>query len=319
MVDFKKYKKTSSAELQRLLDEFEKNKNQQQNFKDDRFWTVEQDKAGNAFATIRFLDSTNEDEFPYVRLFSHSFQGPTGKWYIENSLTTFGEDDPVAEYNSVLWNSGSEANKEIAKKQKRKLNYIAKILVITDSKHPEFEGQVKFFKFGKKIFDKIMDKAKPTFEDETPVNVFNFFAGADFKLKIRRVEGYANYDKSEFSDATPLVGGDEKKMAPVVEAAEKLGPLSQFLDRKKYFKTYEELEKKMNLVLKGTKITTKKEVDDDQKQPSEPKSQGERRQRQAEDHNEDNGQPSGNDAETLSFFQKLANNNQQITDDDIPF
>lgn len=305
-IDFKKYKKTSASELQKILDDAEKNKNGGgASFKDDRFWHAEQDKAGNAFAIIRFLDVVLEDELPWVRVFSHSFQGAGGKWYIENSLTTFNEDDPVAEYNSALWNSGSDANKEIARQQKRKLQYYTKILVVADSKHPENEGKVFFFKFGKKIFDKIMDKARPTFEDEKPVNVFNFLTGADFKLKIRKVEGYANYDKSEFAEPAPLAGGDEKLMAQIVEAAELLGPISQFLDRKKYFKTYEELEAKFQKVIKATKLNQT----EDTQAPADQKTVGEKpvgrtKNTQSEDNPDESATDDKN--ETLSYFQKLA-------------
>ena len=185
---------------------------------------------------------------PWVRVFNHSFQGPTGKWYIENSLTTLGENDPVGELNSRLWNSGSEANKEIARKQKRKLTYIANVLIISDPKHPENEGQVRLFKFGKKIFDKIMDKAKPTFEDEKPVNVFDLWEGADFKLRMRKVDGYSNYDQSMFSEPSELHGGDEDKLLEVVSKQHKL---SEFLD-KKNFKSYDDLSKKLNDVLSET-------------------------------------------------------------------
>ena len=165
-------------------------------YADDRFWKLEGDKAGNGTATIRFLPRVEGDELPWVRIFSHGFQGPTGKWYIENSLTTLGEQDPVSELNSQLWNSGVEANKKIAQNQKRRLSYIANVLVISDPKHPENEGKVVLFKFGKKIFDKIMDKARPTFEDEKPVNVFDFWEGANFKLRMRKKDGFTNYDES---------------------------------------------------------------------------------------------------------------------------
>jgi hypothetical protein len=210
-------------------------------------WKLEADKAGNGTATLRFLPRVEGDELPWVRIFNHSFQGPTGKWYIENSLTTLGEKDPVGELNSKLWNSGSDANKEIARKQKRKLSYICNVLIVSDPKHPENEGQVRLFKFGKKIFDKIMDKARPTFEDEKPVNVFDPFEGADFKLRMRKVDGYANYDQSTFMDPTELASGDEEKMVEILNKSYKL---SEFLDRKN-FKSFEELTKKLSDVLDG--------------------------------------------------------------------
>jgi len=218
-------------------------------YQDDRMWKLEADKAGNATATIRFLPKTEGDELPWVRIFNHGFQGPTGKWYIENSLTTLGENDPVGELNSRLWNTGDEKDKEVARKQKRRLSYIANVLIIADPKHPENEGQVRLFKFGKKIFDKIMDKARPTFEDEKPVNVFDLWEGADFKLRQRKVEGYANYDQSAFLEPSPIAGtshgNDEDAILKIVNSQHKL---AEFLDRKN-FKTYEELARKMASVL----------------------------------------------------------------------
>jgi hypothetical protein len=215
-------------------------------FEDDRFWKPEPDKAGNATAVIRFLPRVEGDDLPWVKIFSHGFQGPTGKWYIENSLTTFGENDPVGELNTKLWNSGSDANKEIARKQKRRLHFISNVLIVSDPKHPENEGQVKLFKFGKKIFDKIMNKAKPTFEDEKPVNVFDLWEGANFKLRMRKVEGYPNYDESTFSEPIPVKPSDEEILA-VVNNQHKL---TEFLERKN-FKTYEELKAKLDSVLSG--------------------------------------------------------------------
>jgi len=179
------------------------------NYEDDRIWKPTPDKAGNATATIRFLPKHPDDELPWVKVFSHGFQGPSGRWYIENSLTTLGESDPVGELNSKLWNSGVEANKEIARKQKRRLHFYSNVLVIADPANPENEGKVMLFRYGKRIFDKIMDKAKPTFEDEKPVNVFDLWEGANFKLRMKKVEGYPNYDSSSFSDPAPVAPSDE--------------------------------------------------------------------------------------------------------------
>jgi hypothetical protein len=177
-----------------LMKEVEKIGNPQGESKgsDDRFWQPEVDKAGNGYAVIRFLPPPKGEELPWVRIWNHGFQGPTGKWYIENSLTTIGKPDPISEHNTELWNSGSEANKEVARKQKRKLSYITNILIVKDPSHPENEGKVFLYKFGKKIFDKIKDVAEPQFEDEKPVNPFDFWEGANFKLKIRNVESYRN-------------------------------------------------------------------------------------------------------------------------------
>lgn len=214
---------------------------------DTRFWQPEVDKAGNGMAIIRFLPAPaadGDDSLPWVRVFSHGFQGQGG-WLIDNCLTTLNDKCPVCEHNSVLWNSGIEANKEIVRKQKRKLNYIANILIISDPKHPENEGQVKLFKFGKKIFDKISEAMNPEFPDEKPVNPFDFWEGANFKLKIRNVEGYRNYDKSEFESAEALFDGDDAKLE---ELWKKEFSLKEFLD-KKHFKSYDQLKSRLDKVL----------------------------------------------------------------------
>jgi hypothetical protein len=220
-------------------------------YEDDRFWKLEKDKAGNATAVIRFLPRVEGDELPWVKIFSHGFKGPTGRWYIENSLTTLGKDDPVGELNSQLWNSGSDANKEIARTQKRRLHFISNILVVSDPKHPEHEGKVFLFKYGKKIFDKIMNKAKPTFQDESPVNVFDLWEGANFKLRMRNVEGYPNYDESTFAEPTPVKPSDEQILA-IVNQQHKLG---EFLDPSN-FKSYDELKTKLDQVLNGSAVST---------------------------------------------------------------
>jgi hypothetical protein len=227
---------------------FEKASNPQQSnsYEDDRFWKLEKDKAGNGTAVIRFLPRTEGDELPWVKIFSHGFKGPTGKWYIENSLTTLGQNDPVGELNTELWNSGSDANKEIARTQKRRLHFISNILVISDPKHPENEGKVMLFKYGKKIFDKIMNKAKPTFEDEKPVNVFDLWEGANFKLRMRTVDGYPNYDESTFSDPVAVASSDEA----ILTVVKRQNKLAEFLEAKN-FKSYEELKAKLSSVLAG--------------------------------------------------------------------
>jgi len=231
---------------------------------DDRFWQPEVDAAGNGYAVIRFLDTPavdGEDGLPWVQIWSHGFQGPGG-WYIENSLTTLGKTDPVSEYNTVLWNSGVEANKEIARKQKRKLTYIANILVVSDAKRPQNEGKVFLFKFGKKIFDKIKEQLEPQFADETPMNPFDFWKGANFKVKIRNVEGYRNYDKSEFEAPAALFNGDDAKIEQVWKSAYSL---KDFL-KPDNFKTYDELKAKLDKVLGagGVSGATAKRVDDEE-------------------------------------------------------
>ena len=214
---------------------------------DTRFWKPDVDKAGNGMAVIRFLPAPavdGDDALPWVRVFSHGFQGPGG-WYIENSLTTLNQKDPVSEYNSTLWNSGIEANKEIARKQKRRLHYISNILVVSDPAHPENEGQVRLFKFGKKIFDKITEAMNPEFADEVPVNPFDLWDGANFKLKIRNVEGYRNYDKSEFADKEPVMGGDDDKLENLWKQEYSL---KEFLEEKN-FKSYDVLKARLDKVL----------------------------------------------------------------------
>ena len=241
-----------------LMKEVEKIANPQSESRaDDRFWQPEVDKAGNGYAVIRFLPPPKGEELPWVRIWNHGFQGPAGKWYIENSLTTLGKADPVSEYNTELWNSGSEANKEVARKQKRKLTYYSNILVVKDPAHPENEGKVFLYKFGKKIFDKIKDIAEPQFEDEKPVNPFDFWEGANFKLKIRNVEGYRNYDKSEFDSPEPVMGGNDEKLETLWK---KEHSLQEFTDAKQ-FKSYEALKTRLDKVLgfEGSPIRSKAE------------------------------------------------------------
>ena len=214
---------------------------------DTRMWQPSVDKSGNGMAVVRFLPAPavdGDEGLPWIRVFSHGFQGPGG-WYIDNCLTTLNEKCPVCEHNNTLWNSGIEANKDVARKQKRKLSYIANILVISDPSNPENEGQVKLFKFGKKIFDKITEAMNPEFADETPVNPFDLWEGANFKLKIRNVEGYRNYDKSEFADKSALLDGDDAKLEDLWK---KQFSLKEFTE-KKQFKPYDQLKSRLDKVL----------------------------------------------------------------------
>jgi hypothetical protein len=214
---------------------------------DTRFWQPEVDKAGNGMAIIRFLPAPaadGDDALPWVRVFSHGFQGPGG-WFIDNCLTTLNEKCPVCEHNNTLWNSGIEANKDIARKQKRKLSYVANILVISDPANKENEGQIRLFKFGKKIFDKITEAMNPEFADETPVNPFDMWEGANFKLKIRNVEGYRNYDKSEFADKSALFDGDDEKLESLWKSEHGLKDFTE----KKQFKSYDQLKTRLDKVL----------------------------------------------------------------------
>jgi len=292
-----------------LMKEVEKIANPQAESRgaDDRFWSPEVDKAGNGYAVIRFLPAPKGEDLPWVRVWNHGFQGPGGKWYIENSLTSLGKADPVSEHNTELWNSGSEANKEIARKQKRKLSYTTNILIVKDPAHPENEGKVFLYKFGKKIFDKIKDMAEPQFQDEKPINVFDFWEGANFKLKIRQVEGYRNYDKSEFEAASSISEKDED-----IEAIwSKQHSLTQFLDEK-HFKSYDELKKKFEMVmgLSGNSVPGKRaeEIDLDNQLPtlkavnstSMPKAEKAPVKAPAKEVDFDD------DDESLSYFAKLA-------------
>ena len=241
---FSALKRQRTSSLERLTKEINKLANKEQGSKeDDRYWQPEVDKAGNGYAIIRFLPAPVNEELPWVRIWNHGFQGPGG-WYIENSLTTLNQPDPVAEANSKLWNSGNDKDKEIARARKRRLTYIANIYVVKDPAHPENEGKVFLYKFGKKIFDKINEKMNPEFEDESPMNPFDLWAGANFKLKIRKVEGYRNYDKSEFEESAPLLEDDDD-MEAIWKSEHSLAELIA-PDK---FKSYDELKKRLEKVL----------------------------------------------------------------------
>jgi len=236
------FDKLTKALEQNLAPEDQSNKNK---YQDDRFWKPEMDKTGNGYAVIRFLPSIEGEDLPWQRIWSHAFQDKGG-WFIENSLTTLSQKDPVSEENTRLWNTGLDSDKEIARKRKRKLSYHANILVVSDPKHPENEGQVKLYKFGKKIFDKITEAMQPAFDDETPINPFDFWKGANFKLKIRKVDGYWNYDKSEFESVSAIAESDDK----IKEIWSKQHALKAFVDPSN-FKTYDELKEKLNRVITG--------------------------------------------------------------------
>jgi len=226
---------------------------------DDRLWKPEMDKTGNGYAVIRFLPAPDGEDLPWAKLYTHAFQGPGG-WYIENSLTTLGGKDPVSEHNRELWNSGSDADKETARKQKRKLSYYTNIYVVKDPTNPENEGRVFLYKFGKKIFDKIMEAMQPEFEDETAINPFDFWQGADFKLKIKKVAGYWNYDSSEFARQAPLLDDDD-----AMEAIwKKEYGLAEIVDASQ-FKSYEDLDKRLKMVLgqRSSRPVMDEELDDE--------------------------------------------------------
>ncbi len=215
---------------------------------DERLWKPEVDKAGNGYAVIRFLPAPDGEDLPWAQVWSHAFQGPGG-WYIENSLTTLGKKDPVSDLNRELWNAGAEGSpqRDQARKQKRKLNYYSNIYVVKDSANPANEGRVFLYRFGKKIFDKIMESMQPAFEDETPVNPFDFWKGADFKLKITRVAGFWNYDKSEFAETSVLGGFNDKELEAIWKEEHSLAAFTA----DDQFKTYDELKQRLESTLKG--------------------------------------------------------------------
>ena len=250
-MSFANMKKNRNKSLESLIKETEKiNSPSFGNGDDDRFWRTALDKSGNGYAVIRFLPAPAGEDVPWVRTFNHGFQGPGG-WYIENSLTTLGQKDPVSEYNTSLWNSGIEANKDIARKQKRRLTYISNIYIVKDPSNPENEGTVRLFKYGKKIFDKVNDMMNPSFEDETPVNPFDFWEGANFKMKIRKVDGFSNYDKSEFDNPAPLLEDDDK----MEEIWKTQHSLQEFL-APEHFKSYNDLKVKLDKILGTTTVST---------------------------------------------------------------
>ena len=276
---------------------------EKKSYVDDRIWKPVMDKTGNGFAIIRFLPAPKGEELPWAKLWSHAFQGPTGQWYIENSLTTVGQNDPVSEHNSALWNSGVESDKEIARKQKRKLQYYSNIYVVKDGANPENEGKVFLYRYGKKIFDKIMETMQPAFEDESPINPFDFWEGANFKLKLRKVDGYWNYDKSEFEAPSALFDDDDK----LEELWGKEHSLTAFTENTN-FKSYDELKKRLDVVLSGvttvgnvTEMTTSESFDDSPETlsvvdtPEEPAPTV-----SVSDEDDD---------DTMSYFEKLAEEN----------
>ena len=264
---------------------------------DERLWKPELDKSGNGYAVIRFLPAPDGEDLPWAKVYSHAFQGPGG-WYIENSLTTIGGKDPVSEYNRDLWNSGNDADKDVVRRQKRKLSYYANIYVVKDPVNPHNEGGVFLFKFGKKIFDKLTAAMQPEFEDETPINPFDFWQGANFKLKIRKVDGYWNYDKSEFDAPAPLLADDD-----ALEALwKKEYSLADFTSQSN-FKSYEDLERRLKSVLgqkqaQRPRFDEEVEAEDDVRTPVAAAVAAPVTSSGATDADED---------DALSYFQKLAN------------
>lgn len=296
-MSFADLKRNSSSNFEKLNQELNKlNSNKNNNNGDiENLWKPATDKAGNGYAVIRFLPAPANEDVPFVRIWDHGFQG-TGGWYIEKSLTTFGENDPVGELNSQLWNSGSDADKEIARKQKRRLSYYANIYIVKDPANPENEGKVKLYKFGKKIFDKLNDLMNPSFEDEAPINPFDLWTGANFKLKIRKLEGYPNYDKSEFDSAGPLSDDDDE-----LEAIYKMEHSLQALLDRKNFKTYDELKARLDRALGRTTTPSKARAPAEEAPAWEPKAAA------APKFSESAPASSGgdDDDDDLAFFQQL--------------
>lgn len=291
MSGFQSMKQNRQSFLSNLSNELEKTQSNNSNsYEDERIWKCERDKSGNGYAVIRFLPPSEGETTPWVRIFSHGFQGQGG-WYIENSLTTFSEKDPVSEFNTSLWNNGTEAGKEQARKQKRRLNYYSNILVIEDPANPQNNGKVKLFKYGKKIFDKINDLMNPEFKDETPVNPFDLWGGANFKIKIRMVDGFVNYDKSEFDSPSQL--GDDSELETIWNSQHSL---QELLDRDN-FKSYDELKTKLDRVLGlgNAGVSMKMDTSDFQTKQAPPVATAE------------SVTVSADGDETLSYFANLAN------------
>ena len=286
--------KQSSSNFDKLTKAIEANlgsENKEQNknkYQDDRFWKPELDKTGNGYAVIRFLPAVEGEDLPWQRVWSHAFQD-VGGWYIENSLTTLGQKDPVSEENTRLWNTGLDSDKEIARKRKRKLSYYANVLIQSDPKHPENEGKVFLFKFGKKIFDKITEAMQPAFDDESPINPFDFWKGANFKLKIRKVDGYWNYDKSEFEPVSQIAESDEK----IKEIWKSQHALKPFLDPSN-FKSYDELKEKLNRTITGVRSASTVDKTD-----LPPQVNGSAKSNKV-------APDASDDDDTMSYFSKLA-------------
>ena len=299
--DLKKQSKLGSLTA-KLVKEVEKMNNNGSTTGDDRIWKLECDKGGNGYAVIRFLPAPNGEDLPFVKLYSHAFQGPGG-WYIENSLTTLNQKDPVSEYNTSLWNNGTDAGKETARKQKRKLTYVANIYVVKDPANPSNEGQVFLYKFGKKIFDKLTAAMQPEFEDEEAIDPFDFWQGANFKLKAKNVAGYRNYDSSEFARQDALLDDDD-----AMEAIWKKEYSLAELVAPDPFKSYDELKKRLDYVL-GNTTTRRAAVDEELEDESE--GRGSTRELTEDLRSELNSlKPTASvdddDDDTLSYFAKLA-------------
>jgi len=300
--DLKKQSKLGSLTA-KLVKEVEKMNNNGASSGDDRLWKLECDKSGNGYAVIRFLPAPNGEDLPFVKLYSHAFQGPGG-WYIENSLTTLGQKDPVSEYNSMLWNNGTDAGKELARKQKRKLTYIANIYVVKDPANPDNEGKVFLYKFGKKIFDKLTAAMQPEFEDEEAIDPFDFWQGANFKLKAKNVAGYRNYDSSEFARPDALLDDDD-----AMEAIWKRQYSLQDFVGADQFKDYDTLKKRLDYVLgakSAPRLDPEVEDEDDSRGSTRELTQDLRSELNDLQPTRSSSSDEDEDDDTLSYFARLA-------------
>lgn len=305
-MDINTLRKSRNTDFSSIIEKFEKTgTTQRTNNKDERFWSLEGDKLGNGSAVIRFLPNIEGDEYnaPWVTIYNFGFQGPTGKWYIENSLKTIGKEDPVLELNNSLWATKIPANIEIAKKQRQRTQYISNILVVSDVKHPENEGKVFMFKYGKAIFEKLMGKLKPTFEDDVPVNPFDLWEGVNFRFRMRKKEGYANYDDSTFSDVGAI--GDDSK---IVEIMTQRHNIQEFV-KPEQFKSYDELKKKLAAVLSndGFSNKTAEELSFDEDVPSFSKPVPQSIAAPTPKVSKPAAIDEDEDEDTLAYFSRLAN------------
>jgi len=287
--DMKRKSVGSISELTKKLETAEK----KNSYQDDRFWKPTLDKASNGMAVFRFLPAPENEDMPWAKLYTHAFK-VGGRWYIENSRTTIGEKDPVSEMNSELWNSGLESDKDIARDRKRKLSYISNILVLKDPGAPENEGKVFLYKYGVKIFNKIQEAMQPEFDDEDPINPFDYWAGANFKLKVRKVGGYINYDKSEFESPSEVLGGDDAKLEELWKTQHSL----QAFVAPDQFKTYDELKKKLQDVV-GEDIRATESDFVSQKTAEDVVVE--------ETTSTASGEVEGEETDALSYFQQLGN------------
>jgi len=287
-----KKRSNSKKDVDQMMEKLNAAAGAKQSFVDDRYWKLERDKSSNGYAIIRFLDSPEKEDFPFVKIYTHGFKGKGG-WYIENSLTTISQQDPVSEANSELWNSGIDSNKQIARDRKRRLQYISNIYVVQDQAHPENEGKVFLFKYGKSIFDMIQAAGEPQFEDESPINVFNLYNGANFKLKARKADGFVKYDKSTFEEPSQWLK-DEKEMETLYNGFYSLN--AEIGEDK--FKSYDELKKKFARVI-GASADTSAFTAESVSAPTSTMDE-------SEDLPFDGDPDPGSTDDTMSYFSKLA-------------